>query len=141
MRTSAHALALLVVLLGASFAAANGTSPDLAKIERRIGKEPRYHSKPEYLLLVFGPDAKHKVWLVRDGETLYVDRHATGDLNQPECRVTGEADRYCERLFKVGDLTLGGKRYADLQVIVYSAKRSLASGLEEMPMFKEFLAA
>jgi hypothetical protein len=41
----------------------------------------------------------------------------------------------------VGDLTLGGKRYADLQVIVYSAK-SARSGLDEMmPMFKEFFAA
>src|SRR6267142_6175544 len=122
MRGSSQWPALLAMLLGASLAAADDPAPDLAKIERRIGKEPVYQTKPGYLLLVFGPEAKHRVWLVRDGDTLYVDRHATGDLSQPECRVTGESDRYYERLFKARDLTLGGKRYADLQVVVYSAK-------------------
>ncbi len=134
-------LAFFVMLMGAPLGAADHPSLDLAKIERRIGKEPAYQGKPGYLLLVFGPEAKHKVWLVRDGETLYADRHATGDLSQPECRVTGEADSYYERLFKVGDLTLAGKRYADLQVVVYSAKRTVGAGFDEMPMFKEFLAA
>jgi hypothetical protein len=141
MRNSTRWLALLVMFMGASMAGADHPSPDLAKIERRISKEPAYQGKPGYLLLVFGPEVKHKVWLVLDGKTLYVDRHATGDLSHPECRVTGETDRYQERLFKVGDLTLGGKRYADLQVIVNSAKSSVGSGLGEMRMFKEFLAA
>jgi hypothetical protein len=134
-------LALVVLGRAASFAAAEAPAPDLSKIERRIGKEPRYQGKPGYLLLVFGPRASHKVWLVRDGETLFVDRHATGDLSQPECRVTGEADRFHERVFKVGDLTLGGKRYADLQVVVSSAKGRADTVLEEMPAFKELLAA
>jgi hypothetical protein len=81
------------------------------------------------------------VWVVLDGKTLYVDRHAIGDLSRPECRVTGESDRYHDCLFKAGDLTLGGRRYVELQVVVNSAKRSVGSGLDEMPMFKEFLAA
>src|SRR5438093_12910149 len=141
MRGSSQWPALLAMLIGAPLAAADDPALDLAKIERRIGKEPVYQTKPGYLLLVFGREAKHKVWLVRDGDTLYVDRHATGDLSQPECRVAGETDRHYERLFKAGDLTLGGKRYTDLQVIVYSPK-SARSGLDEMmPMFKEFFAA
>jgi hypothetical protein len=42
-----------------------------------------------------------------------------------------------ERLFKTGDLNLGGKRYADLEVIVFSAKNARAGLDEMMPMFKE----
>jgi hypothetical protein len=35
---------------------------DPAKIDRTIAKQPRYHSKPKYCLLVFGPEAKTRVW-------------------------------------------------------------------------------
>jgi len=129
------------LLPGVSSAAADNAPRDLSKIERRIGKEPAYQGKPGYLLLVFGPEAGHKVWLVLDGETLYVDRDSTGDLNQPECRVAGEAGRCHDCLFKAGNLSVGGQRYGDLQVVVYSAKRSGDCGRAETPMFKEFLAA
>jgi len=41
---------------------------DLNKIERTIAKEPVYQTKsPRYCLLVFGPEAKTRVWLVLDG--------------------------------------------------------------------------
>jgi mannose-6-phosphate isomerase-like protein (cupin superfamily) len=53
---------------------------DLTKIGRRIAKEPAYQSKPKYCLLVFGPKAETRVWLVLDGKTLYVDRSGKGDL-------------------------------------------------------------
>jgi hypothetical protein len=33
-------------------------------------------------LLVFGPAAKTRVWLVLDGETAYLDRNANGDLTE-----------------------------------------------------------
>jgi hypothetical protein len=141
MRESNCWLGLTALLLGTSLAAANGRIPDLSKVERRLVKEPAYQEKPGYLLLVLGPEANHKVWLVLDGKTLYVDRDATGDLNRPGCRVTGESDRYHDCLFKAGDLTLGGRRYADLQVVVYSAKGSVGSGLDELTMFKEFRTA
>ena len=36
---------------------------DLTKIERTIAKEPKYQGKPKYCLLVFGPEAKFRVWL------------------------------------------------------------------------------
>ena len=36
------------------------------KIDRSISKEPPYETKaPKYCLLVFGPQAKYRVWLVR----------------------------------------------------------------------------
>jgi hypothetical protein len=61
---------------------------DLVKIDRVIAKEPKYQGKPEYCLLVFGPKAKFRVWLVLDGAVLYVDRNGNGDLSQPDKRVT-----------------------------------------------------
>jgi len=56
---------------------------DLTKIDRTIAREPAYKSKPKYCLLVFGPEAKVRVWLVLDGDTLYVDRNRNGDLTEP----------------------------------------------------------
>jgi hypothetical protein len=57
---------------------------DLTKVERTIRKEPQYKTKaPRYCLLVFGPRADYRVWLVLDGDTLYVDRNGSGDLTEP----------------------------------------------------------
>src|SRR6266566_2992050 len=61
---------------------------DLAKIERKIAKEPTYQTQtPKYCLLVFGLDAKTRVWLVQDGDTLYLDRNGNGDLTEDGKRV------------------------------------------------------
>src|SRR5262249_48598669 len=38
-------------------------------------------------LLVFGPEAKTRVWLVLDGETLYVDKNGNGDLTEAGERI------------------------------------------------------
>lgn len=60
------------------------SAQDLTKIDRRLVKEPAYQTKQvKYCLLVFGPEAAHRVWLVQDGETLYVDRNGNGDLTEP----------------------------------------------------------
>lgn len=68
-----------------------GAPPDLGKIDRGIAKEPAYLTKaPRYALLVFGPEASHRVWLVLDGNTLYVDRNADGDLTGDRERVPAE---------------------------------------------------
>src|SRR3712207_1181094 len=79
-------LAILAVGVAAAPAA------DLAGVDRTIKKEPAYRSKsPKYGLLVFGPRAETRVWLVLDlaaepsdpdgsKNTLYVDRNGDGDL-------------------------------------------------------------
>jgi hypothetical protein len=64
------------------------SAADLTKIDRTIAKEPTYKNKPKYCLLVFGPEAKFRVWLVIDGDTLYVDRNGNGDLTEPGEAVT-----------------------------------------------------
>lgn len=68
--------------------AEGGSKPvDLSKIDRTIRKEPTYTGKPRYALVVLGPEAKTRVWMVMDGETLYVDRNGNGDLTEANERV------------------------------------------------------
>jgi hypothetical protein len=71
-----------LALMGITLSLAPALAADPPKIERTLVKEPTYQSKPEYCLLVFGPDAKTRVWLVLDGKTLYVDKNSNGDLTE-----------------------------------------------------------
>ena len=66
------------------------SAAELTQIDRKIVKEPAYKSKPKYCLVVFGPEAKTRVWLVRDGDVLYVDRNANGDLTETGKRIAGK---------------------------------------------------
>src|SRR4051812_13656342 len=67
---------------------------DLAKIDRSLRKEPTYQSKrPQYCLLVFGPEAKTRVWVVLDGDVLYLDRNGNSDLTDPGERIAAQEDR------------------------------------------------
>jgi hypothetical protein len=77
------ACALLVV-------GAPATAADLSKIDRRLVKEPSYKGKPGYCLLVFGAEAKVRVWLVKDGDALYLDRNGNGDLTEAGERLAGK---------------------------------------------------
>ena len=68
---------------------------DLRTIERTLRKEPAYQSKnPLYCLLVFGPAAKTRVWVVLDGDVLYVDRNGNGDLTDPGERIAAQEVRH-----------------------------------------------
>jgi hypothetical protein len=69
---------LLALLVGA----APAWGVDLSKMERTIAKEPAYQEKPKYCLLVFGPEANKRMWLVVDGNTLYLDRQGSQDLRE-----------------------------------------------------------
>src|SRR5439155_24294253 len=111
----AHALWTLALL-------AIGSAPlpatDLSKIDRTIGKEPVYKSKPMYCLLVFGPEAKTRVWLVLDGETLYVDRNGNGNLTEDGARLEPFfrhsnqpfTPRLFQHWFKVGDIAAADRK-------------------------------
>src|SRR2546426_8963290 len=104
---------------------------DLEKTERAIRKEPVYQTKdPRYCLLVFGPEAKTRIWLVLDGDTLYVDRNGNGDLTEQGERVAAKDERRRsegEFTFEVGDLrdgallhkkvTVGVRQYSDLSSV------------------------
>jgi len=88
---------------------------DLAKVDRTIGKQPTYTGKPEYCLLVFGREAKDRVWLVRDGDALFVDRNGNGDLTEPGKKVVAEKDN-SNLAFHVGALRVGKLEHRNLVV-------------------------
>jgi hypothetical protein len=113
MRRILPALSFLALLPSGICAA------DLSKVDRAIAKEPAYKSKPKYCLLVFGPEAKTKVWLVQDGDTLYVDRNGNGDLTEPAKKVAAEKQEGAEEgqfTFKVGEIRDGARLHKGLVV-------------------------
>jgi hypothetical protein len=90
---------------------------DLTNIDRTIAKEPAYKSKPKYCLLVFGSEAKTRVWLIRDGDVLYVDRNGNGDLMEKGERFEGA--KYPGGIkWTIGDIVEadGRTRHTDLRV-------------------------
>lgn len=106
---------VLLCLAGQAFAV------NLEKVDRAIAKLPTFSAESQdYCLLVFGPEAAKRVWLVRDGEILYVDRNGNGDLTEPEDRITSDAksSKPDEGVFQfaVGDLVDGPLLHKDLRV-------------------------
>src|SRR5262245_31051702 len=82
------------------------TAADLGKVDRSLAKEPSYKGKPGYCLLVFGADAKTRAWLVKDGDTLYLDRNGNGDLTEDGERLDGKAVKAAGAI-----RTAAGKKY------------------------------
>src|SRR6266852_4818827 len=110
MRTAIMRWALA---LAASWLAAGSASAGAPKIDKSISKQPTYRTAPKYGLLLFGPVGRDRVWLVRDGDVLYVDRNGNGDLTDPGEKVAAENNPGSlpegERTysFNVGDVTVG----------------------------------
>jgi hypothetical protein len=84
----------LLAALTLAVVALDGRAADLSAIKRVIAKEPAYQGRPRYALLVFGPDAKSRIWMVRDDRNLYVDRSGTGDLTAAGAKVNGDPNGY-----------------------------------------------
>src|SRR5262249_19705371 len=73
--------------------------------------------------LVFGPEAADRVWLVVDGDTLYVDRNGNGDLTEPGEKIVAKAEKSHDPAesgytFEAGDLHVCGKTHKRLLVTV-----------------------
>jgi hypothetical protein len=128
------ALAALFLLLPAPLAQA----ADLAKVDRKIAKEPAYQTKsPKYCLLVFGLDAKDRAWLVQDGDTLYVDRNGNGDLTEPGKSVKLKDQNENYRGFEGGEIKIGGLTHTELSVMQMKATAELIGNDEEMARVKK----
>src|SRR5262249_38818786 len=93
-----------------------------------------YRSQPRYCLLVFGPKAEHRVWLVLDGDSLYVDRNGNGDLTEEGKRfavpkweeLTKPHVAYSqEKRTRAGDLRVGGLTHTDLVVVQTQYRRKI----------------
>lgn len=108
-------------LAAAFLATSTAFTADLAKIDRAIRREPVYKSSPKYCLLVFGLKGNSRVWLVQDGDLLYVDRNGNGDLTEPGKKVPGRLDTVGFRVFNAGDLTDGALTHKDLTIYQMTA--------------------
>jgi hypothetical protein len=68
-------------LFGLLLTAAPARALDYDQVDRKLINEPAYVSKaPKYALLLFGRDARVRVWVVADGQAVYVDRNGDGDI-------------------------------------------------------------
>jgi hypothetical protein len=120
----------LWVALGWSAGAARAA--DLSAVDKTIGKEPVYKSKPGYALLVFGPEARTRVWLVQDGERIFIDRNADGDLTgagesvEPS-KVRVSSSSYRDREYAIGTLAPSDKTgpHTDFKITAYSEDNKL----------------
>jgi hypothetical protein len=129
-----HFAGALLVLAGATTAPA----ADLASLPRTIHREPDYAGKPNYWLLVFGPKAEHRVWLVLDRDHLYVDRNGNGDLTEKGARIAlgkwkpakPHIAHSQERQIRAGDLHVGGLRHKDLVVLQSLHRRKVDPAAE-----------
>jgi hypothetical protein len=129
MRSSVLGLVLLALFSGSIPArsadlpkSAVTDAPDLSRIERTIVREPLYDSsEPKYCLLVFGLEARTRIWLVLDGRDLYVDRNGNGDLTESGKRVRAAGSNY----YQVGEIASadGKEKFGELRV------RSLSYGM------------
>ncbi len=107
------ASAVLVLL------ATTARAVDLREVPRTIAKEPMYETNPKYGLLVFGPEAATRVWLVHDGATLYADLNGNGDLTDPAERFAADESYHANDgtfRFKVGEIHEGDRLHKSLSV-------------------------
>ncbi len=122
----------LLAMLGCTTAFA----ADLGKVDRSIGREPKYKAQPKYCLLVFGPEAKERVWLVQDGDVLYVDRNGNGDLTEAGKKIAANIDKTLDPkehgyFFEINELRAGGRVHKHLWVNPNPLRR-----YAEMPDYK-----
>lgn len=137
---------LPVLLAGLAFEPF-GPAPELLNLERNLKKEPAYQSKsPGYALLVFGNPIAAKVWMVHDGEKLYLDLNSNGDLTEPaKCFAakkgpeTDPADG-CY-YFEVDELKIAGQVHRNFVFLVrrvgdYGEDPLLTQALKSNPAFR-----
>jgi hypothetical protein len=104
------------LLLAAAMLPATAAAADLAKIDRTLRKEPAYKNAPKYCLLVFGPKADFHVWLVQDGDVLYVDRNGNGDLTDKDDQVKAKNAGGDFHMFEAGSVSDGTLTHTGLAV-------------------------
>ena len=94
----------------------SASAADLTKIDRTIAREPAYQSKtPRYCLVVFGAEAKARMWLVLDDKILYVDRNGDSDLTGADERIEVKPPR---GVFETKSLKPAGSEYEYSNLLV-----------------------
>src|SRR5262249_1126749 len=129
---------LILALLGMCLWPLAARSADLAHIDRKIAKEPHYQNKPKYALAVFGPQEQLRVWLVSDGNVLYVDKNGNGDLTEAAERFASPKEG--NHQFKIGDIKVGDQVYRDLTVLIDKLS-SQSWWAADLPAYQKLMAA
>ena len=129
-------IGLSILILGAVTSVADDgrrdqMPPSRINVDRRIATEPDYAESPRYCLLIFGPEGRIRVWMVEDGDRLFVDRNANGDLSDDGEAATGHDHARFRSTFEyqVGELRFadGG---IDISRLVVWRSRSRENGTE-----------
>ena len=104
----------ILAFVAAFLCGSKSAAVDFSKVPRHLTEEPAYQSKsPQYCLLAFGAKLKHQVWLVRDGNRLFVDRNGDRKLTGIDEKVseTPMKARAGTSVFVIGDLIVGKARH------------------------------
>jgi hypothetical protein len=96
--------------------------------------------------MVFGPEARDRVWLVLDDEALYVDRNGNGDLTEegkrikfPEFTSSDHPIYHEERSIKAGAVTVGGLTHTDLELSQYRCRRKIEGEVDDLAEWQDQL--
>ena len=137
----------LLLTLALLLAAPTVLLADPLSVDRTIRKEPAYQTKyPRYALLVFEPEGKDRVWLVRDGATLYVDRNGNGDLTEAGEKIgvdrpkAGQTPEEGSLTFSIGELTVGGRTHKGLVIQIDPLARFASPSITDRSDVKAALA-
>jgi hypothetical protein len=115
---------------------AHAIATDLKRIDRSIGKEPAYESKPKYCLVVFDPEATSRVWLVVDGNSLFTSGR-NGELTKHglsgsrfTVRVPGTSQDLTVQVVRRDDKPVGVTVQCDLKLEL--ARRQTMEGMAQL---------
>jgi hypothetical protein len=141
MRTlPSFALGLLLPALTAT--ASSGGEVDFTRIDRSIGKQPRYVAKPLYALFLMDADGRSRHWAVLDKsksdlpyyDVLYFDTTGNGDLTETSKRFVGKYDKALEPAgmgltIRLGDLHVPGTRLVHKDFLISTTPKSTWKGI------------
>ena len=102
---------------------------DLTKLDRKIAKEPVYKNKPLYCLVTFGPELRPCIWLVLDGDILYVDRNGNGDLTEAGKRLELKDHNWAQ--FPEAEIEAADHVKRKLSLFIYDWQAGQAAGPDE----------
>src|SRR5262249_41448112 len=129
---------------------APAAAADLSQIDRTIPDEPAYQSRtPGYCLLLFGPDARTRVWLGQDGEVGHVPDSPAGKA-PPRWRkvrslnwnwslgdIWEDGGRTCHRNLHFNPVSRGRRLWVTVGGKLQSAGHDLRGAFELAPAAKD----
>ena len=120
----------------------SGAEVDFAKIDRSIGKEPRYVAKPLYALFLMDAEGRSRHWAVLDKsktdlpyyDVLYFDTTGNGDLTERSKRFVGKYDKALERAgmgltIRLGDLKVPGTELVHKDFLISTTPKNAWKGM------------